>query len=235
LTETIQREELEAQGWAAEARTVLQRAGFEVDSCIVQGNPNHVILEQAAKLRADLIALGAHGHWAINRLVVGSTADYVANNARCSVLICRSDGAPHAEGRDVLIAYDGSAPATQAYADAMKLEWPESTRLQVFYALEKPRLIADDEDYDPQAIAEANETLKQLAANRTHKCQVLNTVGERTHVGNSIQSKVERDNVDLLFMGASDKSAVARFFLGSVGRYLLHNCGCSLWIARPKS
>lgn len=235
LSESILREEQQAKSWAAAARATLQPSGFEVDCRIVAGNPNSVILEQAAELNVDLIVLGARGHWVINRLILGSTAEYVANNAHCSVLICRPGETTSEQTRSIMVAFDGSATATQAYCDAMKFNWPESTHLHVLYALVKPQLIDEAEDYDPQAIAAAHDSLRELTSKRSSKCQILNTVTERPHVGNAIQSKVEQAGVELLFMGATNKSAAARFFLGSVGRYLLHNCTCSLWLARTNS
>ena len=47
------------------------------------------ILNHARDWRADLIALGAKGATALERIVVGSTAENVMKDAPCSVLIVR--------------------------------------------------------------------------------------------------------------------------------------------------
>ncbi len=235
---TYPNEETRAQQWFDSVRTILESAGFEVASRIVKGSPNQVLLDQARELDVDLIALGAQGHWAINRMVVGSTADYIANNAECSVLITRpSDNATvlAAGPKNVLVAYDGSVPAIRAYSDAVKLNWPSETNVVVAMVLDKPKLIPEEEDYDPIAIAEAKENLTKLISTAKCKCNIINSVSERIHIGNSLLSKIAHHKTDLVFMGGTNKSALARFFLGSVGRYLLHNCSCSLWIARSKT
>jgi nucleotide-binding universal stress UspA family protein len=51
------------------------------------GEPVAVILEQAQKLGADYIVIGSHGHSALRRLVLGSTARGVMAGARCPVMI----------------------------------------------------------------------------------------------------------------------------------------------------
>ncbi len=52
-----------------------------------------MIVDQAADYKADVIVLGAIGHSAVFRILLGSTADYVANHASCSVLIARPSSA----------------------------------------------------------------------------------------------------------------------------------------------
>ena len=44
------------------------------------------------KTKADLIVVGAKGHSAIHRMLLGSVSDYVASNADCSVLVIRPTG-----------------------------------------------------------------------------------------------------------------------------------------------
>jgi nucleotide-binding universal stress UspA family protein len=231
-------EEERARQWFDAVRPGLEAAGFTVHSRIVPGVPHQVILDQAKELRVDLIALGARGHWAINRMVVGSTADYVANNAHCSVFLTRpvdSGALPVGTPSKVLVAYDGTPPSVQAYKEALSLAWPKESRVLVAMILEKPKLIPDDEDYDPVAIDQAKEQLAKMASQSAAKCEIVNSVSERIHVGNALLSKVENEHSDLVFIGGTNKSALARFFLGSVGRYLLHNCSCSMWIARGKT
>ncbi len=224
-------EQSQAQQWHEAVRPLLEAAGFGVASRFVKGAPNQVLLDQARELQADLIVMGARGHWAINRMVVGSTADYIANHAECSVLITRpSDGEafPTERPKSILVAYDGSPASICAYTEAVQLDWPTDTNLVVAMVLDKPKLISEDDDYDPVAMAEASEKLSALAASSNCKCKIVNSVSERIHIGNSLLAKAEHLSTDLVFLGGTNKSAIARFFLGSVGRYLLHNCSCSL-------
>lgn len=67
------------------------RPHLDVTTRIVEGVPKDVILQEASEWHADRIVLGSHGHGAVGRAVLGSTAAAVAANAGCSVLIARPD------------------------------------------------------------------------------------------------------------------------------------------------
>ena len=65
----------------------LTALGLDVTSCLTRGGPSSDIVNKAAKLRADAIILGSHGHTAFFDLLVGSTTHSVIKNARCPVII----------------------------------------------------------------------------------------------------------------------------------------------------
>ncbi len=124
-------------------KTVLQNVGYEPSHLTQRGHLSRTIISVAKEVDADLIVLGARGHSAIYRLILGSTADFVA-------------------------------------------------------------------------------------------CDVSYPVLEAVHVGDALLDLAESKKINLLFVGAAGKSALARFFLGSTSRYLLNHVACSVWIARKK-
>jgi nucleotide-binding universal stress UspA family protein len=64
--------------------------GFHDHEPIVrEGHPSEQILETIANEQIDLVVMGARGHGMIQRLLVGSTSEYVLSHAPCSVLIVR--------------------------------------------------------------------------------------------------------------------------------------------------
>ena len=56
---------------------------------IVSGSAKQMIVEEAKKIQADLIVVGAHAQTGLNMLV-GSTASGVINQAHCDVLTIRT-------------------------------------------------------------------------------------------------------------------------------------------------
>ena len=56
------------------------------------GQPTRAILSVAAEAGADLIVMGSHGHNALERLFVGSTANQVIRSASCPVLTIGHEG-----------------------------------------------------------------------------------------------------------------------------------------------
>jgi nucleotide-binding universal stress UspA family protein len=63
---------------------------FEITMEIIEGNPKHVILDEAERWGADLIVVGSHGRRGIQRFLLGSVSQAVALHAPCSVQIVRA-------------------------------------------------------------------------------------------------------------------------------------------------
>jgi nucleotide-binding universal stress UspA family protein len=61
---------------------------------LIQGAPSQVITERAETAGHDLIAVGAHGHRGVRRLLLGSVAENVIRHAPCSVLVVHADPPP---------------------------------------------------------------------------------------------------------------------------------------------
>lgn len=75
---------------AEKAFLELEVVGCEVDLLVRSGNPRQVIVEEAERLKADCIYLGAHSYVSkLERFLVGSTSSAVAARAHCSVEIIR--------------------------------------------------------------------------------------------------------------------------------------------------
>ncbi len=60
--------------------------GFEVTTEVVVGTGYQDILEQAEKVKADLIVMGTHGRTGIEKVLVGSTAERIVRNSTIPVL-----------------------------------------------------------------------------------------------------------------------------------------------------
>jgi len=69
---------------------VLRKKGLTVSSLILEGDPKHVLVDEAKRLSADCIFLGSRGLGAIDRFFLGSVSSAVAARAHCSVEIDRT-------------------------------------------------------------------------------------------------------------------------------------------------
>jgi nucleotide-binding universal stress UspA family protein len=74
---------------AARACARLGSAGIVTQSFVRDADPIHALLDEADNWHADAIFLGARGHSAFERFLVGSVSAGVALHARCSVEIVR--------------------------------------------------------------------------------------------------------------------------------------------------
>lgn len=57
---------------------------------VLKGIAYSVIVEAAAKAKADMIVMGSEGRTGMSRFLVGSVAEKVIRHARCPVLIVRN-------------------------------------------------------------------------------------------------------------------------------------------------
>lgn len=71
----------------------LRERGVAAKSLLVEGMTVETILEQADHLEADLVVVGSHGHHALHRFLIGSTADALTRRCpRPLVLVPCHDG-----------------------------------------------------------------------------------------------------------------------------------------------
>lgn len=66
-----------------------QASEHELDCVLLRGSPRRVILEEAGRRAADLIAIGAGNASRIGELFIGSVAESIARRADCDVLVAR--------------------------------------------------------------------------------------------------------------------------------------------------
>jgi nucleotide-binding universal stress UspA family protein len=64
-------------------------AGVPVDTRVELGKPAETICEIAQRLNVDTIVIGARGHNATSRWLLGSVSDRVVHHAPCPVLVVR--------------------------------------------------------------------------------------------------------------------------------------------------
>jgi nucleotide-binding universal stress UspA family protein len=90
--------DVEARGWVREmleaSAQKLRAAGLQVSTMIKEGDPKRLLPDEAERLRADAIFLGARGLGRIERLLLGSVSAAVAARAHCSVEVIRARQQP---------------------------------------------------------------------------------------------------------------------------------------------
>ncbi len=64
--------------------------GMIVDMRILPGRPDEVILRESARIAADVIVMGSHGHTAMGEILLGSTAHRVSQRSAVPVLLVRT-------------------------------------------------------------------------------------------------------------------------------------------------
>ncbi len=73
---------------------ILSAEGFRAEAAVSVGEARETIVQTAAEWPADLIVVGSHGRQGIERLLIGSVAEFVVRHAPCSVLVVRASEKP---------------------------------------------------------------------------------------------------------------------------------------------
>jgi len=86
--------ELEAEQRAAQDTEVHELdgiLGITAEHLVETGEPGPTICDVAARLGADVIVIGSHGHGLLKRVLMGSVSTHVLHHADCPVLVIRTD------------------------------------------------------------------------------------------------------------------------------------------------
>ncbi len=241
LPEFIAAEEERARASFARIEALFDDVEVVTHHQISHGHVGHTITEEANRIQADLLVIGARGHSTISRVLLGSTSDFVATQAQCSVLAVRPEHAAAVESDEsnpdeskIVIAYDGSEPSVLALKQFAGLSWGRQTELHLVHVLSQPsRLFASADDDLAQRRNQASEDLNRAVSTLDHLTIPITThVLQAEHIGHAITEFAESNGIDMIWMGDTGRSQLSQFLLGSVARYVLRNAVCSVWISR---
>jgi nucleotide-binding universal stress UspA family protein len=187
-----------------------------------------------------MIVVGAHGMSLLEHMLIGSTSETVARHAPCSVLIVRapdSKNVGNSKPLSITIATDGSDADKQIAAQVSALRVSKDPTFHLISVIEHPYLLEPAFEYDAQLTRETALALDRLAEaiKMKNSGHVEKHVFEKIHVASCILNFVSTHPTDLLVLGDKGRSAIGRFFLGSVSRVLLHHAPCSIMLVRKRS
>lgn len=87
LEEEIEQEDrVESTAELARLDEVLEIAA---EHLVETGDPGPTICEVAARIGADVVVIGSHGHGWLQRVLIGSVSNHVLHHAPCPVLVMR--------------------------------------------------------------------------------------------------------------------------------------------------
>jgi nucleotide-binding universal stress UspA family protein len=227
---------------AAEAGAALLREhGVTVITAMRRLNPVDAILEQAREDGAGLIVVGSHGMGAVERFLLGSVSERVARYAHCPVLVARGDTL-----RRAIVAVDGSESAEHALDALAELPLPSEVEWTAVHVI-RPTDLAPPMPYIPgltwNMVLEQYEEERRTAGERIlhHAQEHLRAEGRQagTEVrlgtpADELVAAARETGADLIVVGAANRSALGRLFLGSVSSRVLTHVPCSVLVARTE-
>jgi nucleotide-binding universal stress UspA family protein len=210
--------------------------------------PARLILEEARRKDADLIAMMTHGRSGLGRWLYGSVAEGVLAQTPVPVLLVRGwqgvrEPATFGERPQLLVPLDGSGYAEQALPVATSLAEGLSGELVLVRAVPRPdlpfapdRLLASQLEEELRAgEAEARRYLDALAdrlAREGRRVRVEMRVGEPTPVISEVGREL---GATLVVMTTLGETGLVRLVFGSVAAGVLRQGSVPLLLVRPRT
>lgn len=184
-------------------------------SFVREGLPGRVVADEARRMGADLVVLGATGASGVERVLLGSVANAIVRSLGCSALVARGEAVAF---RKMLFATDFGTPAERAAELAARLPGFEGADLVAAH-------VRESDAYDPHPeLAEFN------------RGSLGGRAREVVEVGPPVRTLLriaEREGADLLVVGNEGHGFFERAILGDVAGGLVERAPCSVLVGRP--
>jgi len=199
--------------------------------CEVQ-HPAAFVLDSAAAVKADLIAVGTHDHSRVTEVFAGSVSHRIVLHATVPTLIVKGKARSIAR---ILMAVEGREDAShlQQWLTSHPFKNPVAvTILSVVPSLHliDPHLMVGLEGWSEQSKRQAEQIVQDTA-------QALAgphfTVSTDVRLGDPVTTVCEVGNShDLIVVGSHGRKGLDRFLLGSVSHGIVHRANTSVLVVR---
>lgn len=221
----------------------VRRSGRDVAGVVLRGRPATVLVDDAARFRADLVLIGSRGHGPISSLFLGSVSGEVVDQATCPVLVARTNTASR-----VVFATDGSGPS----ADAARIlaEWPIFADLPIHVVsvadVVRPWTSGIAPSMYVQVMAAYSEDLEQA---RTAHAEIADEAAGALRAAGRAADATARSgdaageivaaakslHADLVVVGSRGRTGLTRVLLGSVARNVLYASNASVLVIHERA
>ena len=209
--------------------------GFE---CIVkEGRPVKALLEQVQNQDADILVIGRNQS---SKRSNRKTAENLARKAPCSVYIIPAES-KYQELKKIMVASDGSGHSRNALEEAVEIASRSGIKsiycLNVYHVPMGYHSTGKSyEEFSEIMLHNAEAEFQEMMQGMDTKGVAVNPVYElNDHVEKGILAVIEKENPDMLIVGARGRSTGASVLLGSVTEHLIGNIQIPLLAVKNKS
>jgi len=199
--------------------------------CEVQ-HPAAFILDSAAMVKADLIAIGTHDHSRVTEMFTGSISHRILLHATVPTLIVKGKARSVAS---ILMAVEGLEDAVRLHMWLTSHPFKNPVAVTILSVVPSLHMI------DPQVMVGLEGWSEQL---KQHAEQVVNDtaqalasphfrVSTMVRMGDPVTTVCEvGTSYDLLVVGSHGRKGLGRFLLGSVSHGIVHRASRSVLVVR---
>jgi nucleotide-binding universal stress UspA family protein len=208
-------------------------------------SPGWAIIMNAEQSGADLVVVGSHGTWGLEKLLLGSVSQKVVTHSHGAVRVGRSSPDPDRKEVRLIIGIDGSPGSIAALDTVKSRNWPEQTEVKLIAAIDTR--IATVAISDLPEVARWAQTNRQgegawLREILKAQCEKLRNVGLKASMiieeGDPKQillQYADQWKADCIFVGARGLTRIDRFLLGSVSTAVSARAHCSVEVIHRRS
>jgi nucleotide-binding universal stress UspA family protein len=235
--ESLRREvtaRLEAQ--AAELRT----GDTRVETQLLEGTPDEVLVEHAAVVHASLLIVSHHGQRS-PRWRIGNVTERVVQAARCPVLVIRSAAPLEAWARGerslrILLGLDFSPPSDAAVAWVRKLRMfgpCEVVAVHHYWGADAHVRYGVPLSHEAEVTPEVEEALRRDLTTRLGDMPGTGAVWVHLdpsmgRPSESLVAMARREAADLIVVGTHQRSGASKWWYGSVSQKVIHDASVSV-------
>ena len=219
--------------------------GITIDAAVREGNAAREILDQASRMKADLLVIGTHGRSGFERLLLGSVAERVLRKANCPVLTVPKrlpDAVPAGPVlyKRILCPVDFSDSSLHALQYAVSMAQEADGQLTVLHAMahefeHEPDFVYDAGMTIGNFLAEREEALRrrlqEAIAGATEFCSVESLMTHGKPWREVLRVAADRQS-DLIVMGVQGRGAADLLFFGSTTQHVVREASCPVLTLR---
>lgn len=224
--EVLDAEREVARTYLSDVQKRLEADGLAVSVIVRDGSAADAIHDVADEQGAVAIAMASHGRGGVKRLVLGSVAERILEQATLPVLLVhpRHDGTVPQPSLDrIAVPLDGSPLAERGLDAAKALVAPEGSIYLIGVAepVEEP-VLGDEqatmvnEEATQEVLRGVEAYLQRLASEASQAGLRASAVARRGRAGSEISAVVNELGANLIVMTTHGRTGPARWVMGSV-------------------
>lgn len=235
------------RGLKDEVAQWLEEVSFpgEVEILIRSGSPSKEIPDLVEELDVDFLILGQTGKGSLAKVFLGTTAEKIALRPTCTTILVKEEPFNWSGPLSILACIDGEESSYDAAVLGAKFFAPFGLEVTLAKVLTLPKMgtglidapslpaaLKDELDQmENQARREIKERWNALTSELEISTAIELRPGYPTH---ELLAMIEEKRPSLVTLGSNRRSALSRFFLGSVGHGLIRQAPTTFLIEPGK-
>jgi nucleotide-binding universal stress UspA family protein len=224
---------------ALKAQRIFHRAfpQWKLKAYGVADSPAWGIIKKAVDWKADLIVVGSPSGSSFGKWVMGSAAQKVLAEARCSVRIVHERVKDNNSPVRIVIGFDGSADAKKAIQAVAGRNWKKGSAVHVTTVVD-PRMETDVTaarswmEFGDKGHAWVHR-MKEKSIQHLHQAGlIVSSLIKEGDPKRVLIAEAKNWGADCIFVGARGLSGMERLFLGSVSISVASHAPCTVEVVR---